>query len=87
MHERMVKRVSLILQWACGGRFVVPLRDMFRFLRLLPNLGWNIGAIRVEFLTDQLRPDVFLECWVAEVPPVTMCIRQQYVRPSVCRHP
>jgi hypothetical protein len=55
----MLKRVSLILQSSRGGRFVAPLRAMLRLLRLFPDLGWNIGAIRVEFLTDQLRLDVF----------------------------
>jgi len=60
----MVKRVGLILQSACGGRLVAPLRAMLRFLWLLPYLGWNIGAIRVEFLTDQLRLDVFFLGWV-----------------------
>jgi hypothetical protein len=48
----MLKRVSLILQSACGGRFVAPLRAMLRFLWSLLDLGWNIAAIRVEFLTD-----------------------------------
>jgi len=56
----VLKRDSLILQSACGGRFVAPLRAMLRFLRLLLDLGWNIGATRVEFLTDQLRLDFFL---------------------------
>lgn len=79
----MLKRVGLILKSACGGRFVATLRAMLRFLRLLPDLGWNIGAIRVEFLTDQLRLGVVFLCSVAEVPPATMCIRQQYVRPSI----
>jgi len=55
----MLKRAGLILQSACGGRFIAPLRAMLMFLWLLPDLGWNIGAFRVEFLTDQLRLDFF----------------------------
>jgi hypothetical protein len=80
----VLKRVSLILQSACGGRFVAPLRVMLRFLRLLPDLSCNIGATRVELLTDQLRLAFFFKC-------VGLLRFRQYPcasvnSTSVCRH-
>ena len=55
----VLKQVSLIFQSACDGRFVASLRAMLRFLWVLLDLGWNIGTIHVEFLTDKLRLDFF----------------------------